>query len=249
MPLVQSVAGDDLIPLITTVPAGGTRKEALEYIARQHERLCTGAGYSFAIAEADTGQAVGQIGLWLHSIYDGRASTGYWIAPQYRRRGYLRAALQALTAWALALEGSNAWSCMWSRGTRGPGALPSCAVSSARVFCGPGSGWEPSVETCTCTARYPTRDPRSRPELRLPPRASTSTISPCPTARADFRAVAGRQAVLGHSMTAGMAASSMCKSRCSFTQTGLSVTGWSSRRSPVMGATAASSRREHPMVA
>lgn len=104
VPLVQSVAGDDLIPLITTVPAGGTRKEALEYIARQHERLCTGAGYSFAIAEADTGQAVGQIGLWLHSIYDGRASTGYWIAPQYRRRGYLRAALQALTAWALALE-------------------------------------------------------------------------------------------------------------------------------------------------
>lgn len=102
--LVQSVADDDLIPLITTVPPSGTRAEALAYIARQHERLRTGAGYSFTITDADTGQAVGQIGLWLHNIHDGRASTGYWIAPPYRRRGYLRAALQALTAWALSLE-------------------------------------------------------------------------------------------------------------------------------------------------
>jgi [ribosomal protein S5]-alanine N-acetyltransferase len=102
--LVQSVADDDLIPLITTIPRDATRTAALAYIARQHDRLRSGAGYSFAIVDAYTGQAVGQIGLWLHSIHDGRASTGYWIASQYRRRGYLGAALQALTAWALRLE-------------------------------------------------------------------------------------------------------------------------------------------------
>ncbi len=34
-------------------------------------------------------------------IDTGRASTGYWIAPQFRRRGYARAALLALTNWAL----------------------------------------------------------------------------------------------------------------------------------------------------
>lgn len=102
--LVQSVADDDFIPLITTVPRDATHTAALAYIARQHDRLRSGAGYSFAITEAHTGLAVGQIGLWLHSIQDGRASTGYWIASQYRRRGYLGAALQALTAWALSLE-------------------------------------------------------------------------------------------------------------------------------------------------
>ena len=50
--LVISVASDPLIPLITTVPATGGRGDARAYIARQHERLTSGVGYSFAIADA-----------------------------------------------------------------------------------------------------------------------------------------------------------------------------------------------------
>ncbi|MCK0113864.1 GNAT family N-acetyltransferase [Ornithinimicrobium sp. F0845] len=102
--LVQSVATDPLIPLITTVPTSGTSDDAIAYIQRQRERLRTGAGYSFAIAEAGTDEAVGQIGLWLAKIDEGRASTGYWVAPQRRRRGYVTAALHALTDWALRLD-------------------------------------------------------------------------------------------------------------------------------------------------
>lgn len=68
------------------------------------DRLTTGVGYSFAIADAETDQAVGQIGLWLREIAEGRATTGYWIGSPFRRRGYLRAALRALTTWALSLE-------------------------------------------------------------------------------------------------------------------------------------------------
>ena len=45
--LVRSVARDPLIPLITTVPASGSHDDALSYIACQHARLRTGAGYSF----------------------------------------------------------------------------------------------------------------------------------------------------------------------------------------------------------
>lgn len=101
--LVMSVASDPLIPLITTVPTGGTRDEALAYLERQHSRLAEGTGYSFAIADAATDEAVGQIGLWTRDIVTGRASTGYWIAPQFRRRGYARAALSTLTVWALGL--------------------------------------------------------------------------------------------------------------------------------------------------
>lgn len=103
-PLIQAVADDDLIPLITTVPRSGTTADALAFIARQHDRLRTGTGYSFAIADAQSDQAVGQIGLWLHHIDQGRASTGYWIDPRCRRRGYARAALHTLTAWALSLD-------------------------------------------------------------------------------------------------------------------------------------------------
>ena len=105
VPLVQSVADDPLIPLITTVPTSGDRDDALAFIARQHDRLASGAGYSFAITDAATDRAVGQIGLWLRDLAEGRASTGYWVAPEFRRRGYGAAALQAVTSWALPLDG------------------------------------------------------------------------------------------------------------------------------------------------
>ena len=102
--IIMSAADDPLIPLITTVPANGSPADVDAYIRRQHERLSSGAGYSFAIADSETDEAVGQIGLWTHDIGAGRASTGYWIAPHFRRRGYARAALQALTAWAFELD-------------------------------------------------------------------------------------------------------------------------------------------------
>lgn len=102
--LILSVADDPLIPLITTVPTSGDRADAEAFLARQHERLTSGSGFSFAIAQADTDTAVGMIGLWTHEIHTGRATTGYWVAPQFRRRGYLRSALAALTEWALALD-------------------------------------------------------------------------------------------------------------------------------------------------
>ena len=90
--LVASVAADPLIPLITTVPAGSpSRDEVQAYLDRQHQRLVDGSGYSFAIAAPDTDEAVGNIGLWTSGIATGRASTGYWIAGRFRRRGRLPA--------------------------------------------------------------------------------------------------------------------------------------------------------------
>lgn len=103
--LVQSVAGDALIPLITTVPASGDASDARAYIARQHERLASGAGYSFAIADAVSCEAVGQAGVWLRNLDEGRASVGYWVAAQFRRRHYAAAALDAISRWALSLDG------------------------------------------------------------------------------------------------------------------------------------------------
>lgn len=103
--LVQAAASDPLIPLITTVPASGDLGAALAYIDRQHGRLTSGQGYSFAIADAVTGAAVGQIGLWLENLDQGRASIGYWVADQFRGRGYVTAALAAISRWGLTLDG------------------------------------------------------------------------------------------------------------------------------------------------
>jgi RimJ/RimL family protein N-acetyltransferase len=103
--LVLSVARDRLIPLITTVPTSGRRKDALAYIERQHERLTSGAGYSFAITETGTDEAVGQIGLWLDGCRPGRASVGYWITSRRRGHGYVTAAIQTLSRWGFTLDG------------------------------------------------------------------------------------------------------------------------------------------------
>ncbi|WGM20725.1 GNAT family N-acetyltransferase [Paenarthrobacter sp. OM7] len=46
--------------------------------------MVDGTGYSFAIADSSSDQAVGQIGLWLKDLSQGRASIGYWVAPSHR---------------------------------------------------------------------------------------------------------------------------------------------------------------------
>src|SRR5258708_24001760 len=93
--LIQSGAGDALSPLITTVPASGDASDARAYIERQHERLASGAGYSFAIADAVTSEAVGQAGLWLRNLGEGRATTGYWVPAPFPRPPYATPALAA----------------------------------------------------------------------------------------------------------------------------------------------------------
>lgn len=103
-PLVASVATDPLIPLITTVPTSGSAADIAAFLQRQHDRLVTGAGYSFAIARPDSDEAVGQIGLWTRHIDTGRTSTGYWVGPQHRGRGFAAAALRTLCEWAFTID-------------------------------------------------------------------------------------------------------------------------------------------------
>lgn len=104
--VVQEASDDDLVPLITSVPAVNDRDAALAFIERQHDRLRTRAGYSFAIADRDD-RAVGQIGLWLRDEEHGRASIGYWIQPSSRKLGYAADALSTLVVWARTIPQLN----------------------------------------------------------------------------------------------------------------------------------------------
>jgi len=101
---VEEASGDDLIPLITTVPSPYSHEQGVAFVQRQWSRAATGAGYSFAIAEHG-GRAVGQLGLWLRNADEGRASLGYRVAGSARGRGAAAQALTAVAGWAIGLPG------------------------------------------------------------------------------------------------------------------------------------------------
>jgi RimJ/RimL family protein N-acetyltransferase len=97
---VLEASSDPHIPLITTVPAAFTEDEGRRFIERQWSRAEQRTGYSFAIAEAATDHTVGQVGLWLKDVSEGRASVGYWVVRSARGRRAAACAVQALARWA-----------------------------------------------------------------------------------------------------------------------------------------------------
>ena len=103
--VVREASSDPFIPLITTVPTSSGDDEVLAFIRRQHSRLPEGEGYLFAIADAASDRAVGQIGLWIRDLRSGRVSVGYWVAATSRRRGFAADALACLSDWGLSLPG------------------------------------------------------------------------------------------------------------------------------------------------
>lgn len=98
--VVSEASADPYIPLITSVPASFTEEEGRRFIERQWLRAEQRTGYSFAVADAATDRAVGQIGLWLQDAAEGRASIGYWVAGSARGRRVAACAVLALTRWA-----------------------------------------------------------------------------------------------------------------------------------------------------
>lgn len=103
--MARELSTDPYVPTIGTLPPHAGDDEALEWISRQHRRYDEGTGFSFAIAEAATDAAVGQCGLWLSQLPEGRATAGYSVAPSARGRGYAADALTALTAFGWTVPG------------------------------------------------------------------------------------------------------------------------------------------------
>ncbi|WP_199583083.1 GNAT family protein [Blastococcus sp. TF02-9] len=91
--------------MVSTIPARATEAQARDWIHRNQRRREDGVGFSFAIAEAATDRAVGQVGLWLAELPAGRASAGYLVAPASRGRGYARSALLTVTTFAWTVPG------------------------------------------------------------------------------------------------------------------------------------------------
>jgi RimJ/RimL family protein N-acetyltransferase len=101
--LVAELSADPYVPLIGTVPSRFTEAEGSAYLRRQHQRLYDGLGYSFAVADRTTDEALGGAGLWIHP--ERPATAGYVIAPSRRGRGAASDALRALLGFAWTLPG------------------------------------------------------------------------------------------------------------------------------------------------
>lgn len=98
--LAVELGADPYVPLIGSLPAQPTARQALEWVHRQRGRLAEGIGPSFAIADAVSGRAIGTIGLWLRNLSTGRATVGYSVSAVHRGRGVGTSALSAVTAFA-----------------------------------------------------------------------------------------------------------------------------------------------------
>ena len=101
--MVVDMAQDTYIPTVGSLPARATYEQALEWLERQRSMHVRGSGFSFAIADAATDRAVGQIGLWGWALVHGRAEAGYCITPGARGSGFAASALSALLdfAWSI----------------------------------------------------------------------------------------------------------------------------------------------------
>ncbi|MEV7550861.1 GNAT family N-acetyltransferase [Amycolatopsis sp. NPDC089917] len=101
--LVLELGEDPYVPLIGSLPAHPTRREAEDWVRRQQTRHAEGRGFPFVI-EAD-GTAVGTIGLWLRKLSEGIGILGYSVSPRHRRRGIATDALKAITGFAWTVPG------------------------------------------------------------------------------------------------------------------------------------------------
>ena len=98
--LAIELGEDPYVPLIGTLPAHPTDDQALEWIQRGRDGYVQGIRMSFIIADAQSDEAVGTIGIRLGRLAAGRASVGYAVSPLHRSRGVATSALNALTAFA-----------------------------------------------------------------------------------------------------------------------------------------------------
>jgi RimJ/RimL family protein N-acetyltransferase len=97
---VEEAATDPDIPQGTTVPAAFTPAEGRAWIERQWGRQEKGEGLSLAVADAASGEALGNVNL-LFRQQPRSAAIGYWLVPRARGRGLGSRAVSLLAHWAV----------------------------------------------------------------------------------------------------------------------------------------------------
>lgn len=97
---VRAAGGEGRIHEATSIPERFTEAKGRAWIRRQQERTRSGQGWSFAIGDGQTSEALGCVVLMLRP-QAGVAGVGYWLIPKARGRGYATRAVELLTTWGL----------------------------------------------------------------------------------------------------------------------------------------------------
>ncbi len=105
--MAMELSQDPYVPLTGSLPAHADEEQALQWVQRQRGRLAEGVGYSFAIADPNTDEARGQIGLWVRDLEEGRLSAGYSLVASARGRGLAGAALRLVTSFAWTIPAAH----------------------------------------------------------------------------------------------------------------------------------------------
>ena len=79
--------------------------EAREWLAQWPERWASETDASWAIARANTEQAIGQVGFRVVCLEEARAQMSYWLAPAGRGNGVAARAAMAVTEWGMTVLG------------------------------------------------------------------------------------------------------------------------------------------------
>jgi len=108
---LRRAATDPSIPRVTTVPVLFTDEGARLFIERQRGRVESGEGVSLALADAATGEAVGNVYIAVRP-QPKVVGLGYWVVPDVRGRGFAARGARLAAAWALGPLGAvrmEAW--------------------------------------------------------------------------------------------------------------------------------------------
>ena len=101
LPLIRHAASDPYIPSVTSVPSTYSDEGGRAFIKRQQDHATGGHGYPFVITDASRpDRGVGCVGLWIQEIESGRASVGYWVAPDARGKNKAGWALRGVVTFA-----------------------------------------------------------------------------------------------------------------------------------------------------
>lgn len=104
--MITAACNDPAIAeFLDLIPSPYTEDDARAYIALCREGWAEGTLTNFAIADAQTGEAMGSIGIrWLEPD-QGVAEVGYWVAAGARGRGICTRAVRLVSRWVIAEHG------------------------------------------------------------------------------------------------------------------------------------------------